>query len=85
MFNKHEELAKGNASCNRFSFLIPESIMDKCEIPDHAGLFVIMDRGYLSEKKRAPLLHKEKLSAEKKFDIAKKFYYRYWDLRKSQD
>ncbi len=74
---KHEALPSGLVKCNYFSFLLPEEIADKCEIPDYAGLFVIRNN-YVREVKRAPLLHKTKISPREKYNIGRKMAYRFW-------
>jgi hypothetical protein len=76
---KHDRLRDGKETCNRFSFLMPESIADKCEIPEYAGLYVLNKSGrWISEIKSAPLLHRGKLSDEKKYQIGRKMAFRYW-------
>lgn len=79
---KHEALKKGLNHCNYFSFLIPEKIIDKCKIPDHAGLYVYTKydngRSEIREIKKAPRLHKRKLSEKLKYHAARKASIKYW-------
>lgn len=81
---KHEALQDGQPHCNYFSFLLPDELVDKCEIPDYAGLYVFKydrnGRGYVSEVKAARLLHKRKLSEQLKYEVGRKMAYRYWNV-----
>ena len=79
---KHEAIKEGMPHCNYFSFLMPEELADKCDIPDYAGLYIcrVDNAGRLRvfEKKTAPLLHRRKISERKKYEIGRKMVYRYW-------
>lgn len=79
---KHEALKAGAHSCNYFSFYLPADIVDKCEIPDHAGLYVFAPDNYfcIREVKKAPRLHTRKISDHNKYHTARKMHYRYWDM-----
>ena len=81
---KHDALKCGETNCNYFSFLIPEELVDKCEIPEYAGLYVYkIDRfgdGRVHEVKRAKLLHKRKISENNKYSIGRKMAYRFWNV-----
>ncbi len=80
---KHMALRDGEAFSNRFSFLMPEEIANKVDIPHYAGLYVYRnDR--VTEIKRAPLLHKGKLSEAKQIEIGRKMCYRYWSVRREE-
>ena len=79
---KHEALKEGIAHCNYFSFFMPVELADKCEIPEHAGLYTYspdMWGGRVREAKKAPRLHSRKLDDQFKYKIAKKMAWRYWD------
>jgi len=80
---KHDALQEGLNHCNYFSFLIPEELVDKCVIPEYSGLYVYkVDNtgiGRVSEIKKAPLLHKRKISDHFKYCIGRKMAYRYWN------
>lgn len=84
---KHEALKAGEHSCNYFSFYLPIELVDKCEIPDHAGLYVFdatigrWDSSKIKEIKKPPRLHSRKISAHNKYHTARKMHYRYWDMR----
>ncbi len=67
-FFKHDGLREGKAA-NRFFFVTPEGLVDKEEIPKHAGLIYYRD-GYLDTKKPAPLLHKRVYSDYRRLAIA---------------
>ena len=79
---KHEALQEGLNHCNYFSFLIPEDLVDKCDIPEHAGLYVFKinnaGRGFVTEIKRAKILHKRKISDALKYKAARKASVKYW-------
>jgi hypothetical protein len=85
--NKHECVEKGLTYSNRFSFLLPEEIVDKCDIPDYAGLYAGLyvyrcyPNGYsnVREVKRGKLLHKNKIDLEMKYQIGRKMNFRYWN------
>ena len=79
---KHDSLESGRHSCNYFSFYLPADIVDKCEIPDYAGLYVFAPDNYwcIREVKKAPRLHTRKISDHNKYHTAKKMHYRYWDM-----
>jgi len=83
---KHDALEHGLIAPNYFSFLIPEELIDKCIIPEYAGLYVFrIDNagiGRVREERRAPLLHKRKISDQKRYEIGRKMAFRYWDLIK---
>lgn len=54
---KHEELAAGRTSCNRFYFVVPAGLVKKEELPAYAGL-LYFEHGKLRVIKSAPLIHK---------------------------
>lgn len=80
--NKHEAIQRGLMPACYFSFFLPETIADKCDIPDYAGLYVayIDNAGHMrvTEKKRAPRLHKNKISDKLEYKILHKMYFKYW-------
>lgn len=77
--NKHEMLQEGRLPTNRFSFLMPEELAEKVEIPDYAGLYVYTERtDRIKHVKRAKLLHKNKISDSLKYKTARKMAFRYW-------
>lgn len=79
--NKHECLAKGLNHCNYFSFLMPEELAEKCEIPEYSGLYTF-DGNWVKEVKKPKRLHKRKISLELKYQIARKLAFRFWESKK---
>ena len=80
---KHEALADGLSIPNYFSFLIPTRLVDKCEIPDHAGLYVFnpdMLGGRIKTIKAAPRLHSRKFKGHTRQKVAEKMAWRYWGM-----
>lgn len=64
---------------NRFSYAVPEGLVDVSEVPDYAGLMYIkinpvFHRSEIQVIKNAPLLHKNKFN--KWEDLAIKYFYR---------
>ena len=85
--NKHKAIESGVHSCNYFSFFIPADLVDKCDIPDYAGLYVFDVPGSwnkVREVKKAPRLHTRKISDANKYKTARKMHYRYWDIRRNK-
>lgn len=78
---KHEAMQQGLLRCNRFSFLIPESLIDKIDIPEYAGLYVASEdlfRPYVREIKKPKLFHKNKITQRELISLGEKMAYRYW-------
>ena len=78
---KHEAMQEGLLKCNRFSFLVPESLVDKIEVPEYAGLYVMKEdlfRPYVTEVKRPKLFHKNKITDHEMISLGKKMSHRYW-------
>lgn len=86
--NKHECIEKGLLHCNRFSFLIPDTLIGECVIPEYAGLYFFYKnrRGNfrIGEDKKAPLLHRNKISDRLKYEVGRKMSYRYWNTIKTE-
>jgi len=79
-YNKHEAIRDGKR-CNRFYFVVPNGLIDKSEVPRHAGL-IFYHRDippYFSIAKNAPLLHKQPVKDFR--DIARKLTDRNHNLR----
>jgi len=76
--SKHEAIEKKLVKIpNRFYFATPGGLVDKSELPEHAGLIEIISGG-IYETKKAPLLHREKeINYEKLFQV---MYYRHNQL-----
>ena len=62
---------------NFFWYVCPENIIT--DVPGYAGL--IYCKPYLRIVKTAPLLHKDKITADMEKKILTSFYYRYWKIR----
>ena len=75
---KHDAIPKKLIPCNYFSFLMPHTIIDKCDIPEYAGVYVFTKYGRVQQVKAAPLLHRVKLSEESKYHVAQKMAMRHW-------
>ena len=75
---KHEAIESKLMPCNYFSFLVPHTIIDKCNVPDYAGLYVFTQYGRVQQVKKAPLLHRQKLSDEAIYFVARKMAMRHW-------
>lgn len=79
---KHKALNDGEAHCNYFSFLLSEDLIEKCNIPDYAGLYSAnIDKNgicRIKELKPAKLLHKRRISEKMKYDIGRKMAHRFW-------
>ncbi len=59
---------------------MPEELADNCKIPGYAGLYVFTKRGRIKLVKKAPLLHKRKISDKLKYKTARKMVFRYWQV-----
>ena len=79
---KHDALKQGLNHCNYFSFLIPESLVGKCDLPQYAGLYIFYNdkRGVLriKQERSARLLHKRKLDIRLKYEAARKMANKFW-------
>lgn len=78
---KHQALIDGDLCINYFWYVVPEGIATVEEIPVFAGLMIINANGQLRVKKRPVKLHREKLSIEERYRVARKSTHRYWKLR----
>jgi len=77
---KHKCLAEGLNRCNYFSFLMPDELAEKCDIPDYAGLYTFNGR-YITEIKKPPRLHNRKISLQLKYEIARKLSFKFWQSK----
>lgn len=59
---------------NKFSFCVPEGLIEIKDLPDYAGLFYIDKNNEIIEIKRAKFIHKDKFN--KWEGLATKYYYR---------
>lgn len=79
-FGHYGKSKRKNIRPNRFSFVVPEGLIKKTEVPDYAGLMYVKYDTTSGEwktwvVKRAPALHNLKLDYDK--ILCKKFYW-YW-------
>jgi hypothetical protein len=80
---KHEALQLGLMDCNYFWYVIKEGIGGEGDIPDFAGLIVIGDS--LEVVKWPKKLKKEKLTFERRYQLATKLSSRFWRLEIPQE
>lgn len=63
----------GSSIPNRFSYAVPEGLVDIDEIPGYAGLYYVDKWGGLKQVRQSKMFHKEKFSMWKA--LATKLYY----------
>ena len=87
--SKHELLAKGDVKGpSKFWFIVPDTL--KVDVPDFAGLLrlnTLPDKGsfgWFTAVKKAPRLHKTKMSESTKDILQKNLCFRYWRQRLNQ-
>lgn len=82
---KYERLMEGDKSGpSKFWYIVPEILLSTIEIPTFAGCLCAVRRGrfiFFKEEKKAPRLHKNKLSEEIKDNLMHKLCFRYWRER----
>lgn len=80
---KHDALTEGLPHCNYFSFFMPKELVSECKLPNHAGLYTYYidnaGTGKVRELKKAPRLHKRKISEHIKYEVGRKMAFRYWN------
>lgn len=76
---KHELLAAGEGAINRFWFMTPISLLSESDIPAHAGLIEVSNRGSLRVVKDAPLLHRRKADDAFRVNCLRQQGWRVWD------
>jgi hypothetical protein len=77
-----------NKSPNRFYYVIPDDISDKCDVPKYAGKIVIKNQGWKASpvyEKKAPLLHKRKISENGLIRLGRSLHYRAWSYLKERN
>lgn len=82
-FIKSKTTLDGNIHVRRpnyFWYVCPKGIIS--DVPAYAGL--IYFDGYFREIKKAPLLHKDKITPHQEHRIINSFRFKYWNLRKEQ-
>lgn len=64
---------------NYFYYVCPDGLIDINDIPEYCGLLYVMQYGmkkHIKEKKKAPVLHSEKLKPELWESLAIKLFYK---------
>ena len=80
-YKKHYKLEHGDPyGPSNFFFVVPEGLVELDEVPDHAGLIYVSESSF-SIIKKAPRLHKEKVSREFLLKMNSSFCFRYWSER----
>ena len=76
---KHDLLEASNSQTNYFWFLMTDELAEKMkdEIPDYAGVYV-KRHSFVRELKKAPRLHKNKISDKTRIHLGEKMMHRYW-------
>lgn len=82
---KHVCLANGVCYPNRFSFLVPDGLVEPDEVPNYAGLMYFTRNygqyGNIKTVRRPKLLHKKTMVGKSIYkSVAKKFSWRYNNL-----
>lgn len=75
---KYEALLCGEMPANYFWYAIKQGIGDVGDIPDFAGLIIVLDNGNISIARQPKRLHSQKLTSDEKYNIARKLGYRFW-------
>jgi len=79
---------------NYFFFVAPEGLIKPEEIPEYSGHIEIKERVsrfrseapvFATMKKRAPRLHREKITEDMIKRICHAFTFRYWNIRRGQN
>lgn len=81
---KHDLLADGQSSVNRFWFMTPLGLLTESDIPEHAGLIEVTKTGSLRTTKQAPLLHKQKADDSFRYNCLRQQGWRVWDYMTGQ-
>lgn len=79
---KHDALRNGDMCINYFWYAVLDGVATVDDIPDFAGLIIILDNGRLQIKKAPKKLHSRKVTIEERYKIARKSTYRFWDIKK---
>lgn len=74
--NKHEILATTEEGPNRFWFVVPESLLEKIEVPAWAGVMIFSGSGHPWIKRQAPKRHTRKWDGNRA-KLLETFYHRY--------
>ena len=83
---KYQQLESGCPyGPSKFWYIVPENLILPIEIPSFAGWICFAEmngHAFFKEIKKAPRLHKQKLSEEAKDAIRQNLYRRYWTMRR---
>lgn len=85
--NKHEALQEGRLLPNYFSFLIPDHLMGRVDVPEYCGLYYeyhSRGRDSIACFKKPKLLHRIKTPVETAYKHARALSYRYWAFALNQ-
>lgn len=58
---------------NRFSFIVPEGMVSKDEVPEYSGLYYVKECGKIVEIKKSKMLHKQGFKVWE--NLASKYYW----------
>jgi hypothetical protein len=81
---KYDALRQGHLAINYFWYVVLEGVCDASDIPEFAGLIIVLDEFRHRVIREPDRLHRNKMSFEDRYKIARKANYRYWDLRGKQ-
>ncbi len=78
---KLQALIDGDLPVNYFWYAVAEGVADISDVPEFAGLIVVLNDGRVRIKKHPNKLHTKKMSIEDRYKIARKSTYRFWKLK----
>jgi hypothetical protein len=79
---KHDTIAEGKGSCNRFYFVVPAGLVKPEELPKHAGLiYYHANHESFEVIKNAPLIKGPKMDTDKYKSLAVSLSWREQNLR----
>lgn len=79
--SKYQALVDGDMCINYFWYAVAEGVADIDDMPPSVGLIIINKKGRLQIKRSPKKLHKNKMSIEDRYKIAKKSTSRFWKLK----
>lgn len=75
---KYDALEQGILPINYFWYVTPAEVIDIDDLPDFAGWILVTEDNELRVIKKPKRLHRNKMSFENRYKVAKKIGYRYW-------
>ena len=78
---KYQALTDGDMCVNYFWYAVAEGVATADDVPVWAGLIVVGADGRIRIKKSPDRLHKNKMSVDDRYKIARKSTYRFWKLQ----